>query len=89
MSYFKNKGSEQKKAQATSLITAFILSVISSFYYSFQGYTNIRQSLIYIPFGIPGAITGSFLLKKLPDRLLKKLFAIIILWAGIHAFTSR
>ncbi len=79
---FKNNGLEQKKAQATALCVTFFLSLVSITYYYYKGLFNIRDALIYIPFGIPGAFAGSFLLKRLPDKFLKKLFAIFIIWAG-------
>ncbi len=81
---FKKRGLSQKKAQATALCVTFLLSVASLAYYYYNGLFKFRDALIYIPFGIPGALLGSFLLKKLPDRLLKKLFALFIIWAGIR-----
>ena len=78
----KNKGLSQKSAQATALCVTLILSVASLIYYCSNNYFNLSKALIYIPFGIPGAFVGSMLLKRLPDRLLRKLFALFILWAG-------
>ena len=81
---FKKKGLNQKNAQATALCVTFFLSLISIAYYYYSGLFDPRDALIYIPFGIPGAFAGSCLLKKLPDKFLKKLFAIFIIWAGVR-----
>lgn len=81
---FKSKGLEQKKAQATALCVTFFLSLVSIAYYYFNGLLNVRDALVYIPFGIPGAFAGSYLLKKLPDKFLRKLFALFIIWAGVR-----
>lgn len=78
----KSKGLKQKNAQATALCVTLLLSLASLGYYFYNGFFDIRDALIYIPFGIPGAIIGSILLKRLPDKLLRKLFALFIIWAG-------
>lgn len=79
---FKFYGFDQKNSQATALSAMFIMSLFSSVYYMLKGYFNIKNALIYIPFGIPGAFAGSYLLNKLSDKILKKLFAVLIIWAG-------
>ena len=81
---FNKTGLEQKNSQATALCVTFFLSLVSVAYYYYNGLFNLRQALIYIPFGIPGAFAGSYLLKKLPDKFLKKLFAFFIIWAGVR-----
>lgn len=81
---FKKKGLKQKNAQATALCVTFLLSLISLLYYYYKGFLNIQDALIYIPFGIPGALLGSFLLKKAPDKILRKVFSLFIIWAGVR-----
>lgn len=83
----KNRGIKQKEAQATALAVTFLMSVLSCFYYLFMGYFKIKDALIYIPFGIIGSILGSFLLSKISNRILKKLFALFIIWAGVRMIT--
>lgn len=82
VTYLKRKKLSQKNAQATALTASLVLSVISCGYYLYCGYFSFNDSLRYLPFGIIGALFGSFLLAKIPDKLLKKLFALFILWAG-------
>lgn len=78
----KAYGLEQKKAQATSLTSMFVLSVISCTVYILKGYFTLSDALPYLPFGVIGAVCGAYLLKKIPDRILKKLFAVFMLWCG-------
>lgn len=82
--YLKKEGLQQKNAQATALCATVILSLISTVYYLYNSYFDLSLAFLYIPFGIPGAITGSYLLKKLPDELLRKTFAVFIIYAGIR-----
>lgn len=60
----------------------FIMSVISCGVYLFRGYFRLYSAIPYLPFGVIGAITGTFLLKKIPDRILRKLFAVFMIWCG-------
>lgn len=83
VTYMKKKGLSQKQAQATALTISVILSLFSVLYYYFRGYFNFSEGIVYVPFGTVGAFFGSILLSKLPDRLLKKIFALFIIWAGV------
>lgn len=74
----------QKKAQATALAATVLLSTLSTVYYLYNNYFDISEALVYIPFGIPGALTGSYILNKLPNKVLKKIFAVFIIWAGLR-----
>lgn len=80
----KSRGLEQKKAQSTALTAMFILSVISCAVYLYGGYFSLSAALPYLPFGVAGAVAGAFLLKKTPDRISHKLFAVFMLWSGIR-----
>ncbi len=74
----------QKKAQATALCSTLLMSVFSVGYYLYNDYFSLSDALLYVPFGMPGAFTGSYLLGKLPDKFLRKIFAVIIIWAGLR-----
>ncbi|MBQ7005043.1 MAG: sulfite exporter TauE/SafE family protein [Clostridia bacterium] len=78
------KGLEQKKAQATALTATFMMSVISCGVYLYKGYFNPLSAVYYLPFGIIGAIAGACLLKKIPDKILRKVFSIFIIWSGMR-----
>lgn len=75
-------GLSQKEAQATAVSVILPLTVITSVIYYFQGNLNIMDAVPYIFPGLIGAGIGSFLLKRLPDKILKRIFALFMIWAG-------
>lgn len=80
----KKENLSQKKAQATALAVTVLLSAFSTVYYLYNNFFYISEALVYVPFGIPGALTGSYLLNKLPNNILQKIFAFFIIWAGLR-----
>lgn len=76
-------GVPRKKAHATTIMMIFTFSLISSAMYIYTKRVTISDALPYIPAGILGAIFGAWLLKKMPDRILRKLFGAFMIWAGI------
>lgn len=80
----KHKSLSQKNAQATALCATVFMSFFSVIYYLYKGYFIFSDALIYIPFGIPGALAGSYLLEKLPDSFLKRMLAILIIIMAVR-----
>lgn len=81
-------GLSQKEAQATAVSVILPLSVITSVFYYINGELGFKAALPYILPGIAGAVIGAFLLKKIPDKILKKIFALFMIWAGIRMITK-
>ena len=78
-------GLPPKQAHATSVAIIFFLSIISSAVYFFNGNLDIAQGMSYIPGGIVGAVTGSFILKKIDnifhitfDFFFRNMFNVVI-----------
>ena len=82
--YFRKNGHTQKKAQMLSLCVTLPLSAISAAYYLLRGYVTLSDALPFVPLGAAGALAGTFLFKKSPDKLLHLLFALLMLWAGVR-----
>lgn len=80
----QNLGMDSKTAHANAVAVILPITVISAVMYLIKDYVNLSSALIYIPTGILGAIIGSLVLKKIPSKLLKKLFAGFMLYAGIR-----
>lgn len=80
----KHYGLEQQRAQATAISIILPLTAISSFIYYINGNIPLDYNLWYIPVGAVGAVAGAFLLPKIPNKILKKIFAGFIIWAGIR-----
>jgi uncharacterized membrane protein YfcA len=80
----KKCGLDQKSAHASSISVILPLSIFSAVLYIIGGKVSLSDSFAYIPAGVIGAVAGGFLMGKIPDRLLRKGFAIFMLWAGIR-----
>lgn len=77
-------GLTQKEAQATAVSVILPLTVITSAVYYYNGNLDFWKTVPYIIPGIFGAIIGSTVLKKLPDKVLKKIFAVFMIWMGVR-----
>ena len=77
---------EKKKAHASAVAVIMPLSLFSAILYLVNGNVTVNDALKYVPWGLLGAGVGTFLLKKLPDKWLKRIFAIFMIWAGIRLF---
>lgn len=75
---------EQAKAQATCIGVIFPLSIISAILYLKKGYMTFGDAAPYLLPGAVGAVAGAFLLSKIPDNWLRRIFGIFMLWAGIR-----
>lgn len=84
--FFEHIGLSPQNAHATSLAVTLPFSVISSILYATSNDFDISFALKFIPFGIIGALTGAKALKKISDKLLKKIFGIAMIFAGIRIF---
>ncbi len=80
----RSMGLRQKQAQATAISVILPLSVITCFVYLKRGYVSFSDALPFLPFGVIGAVFGTKLLRKINNSLLKKIFAVFMLWAGIR-----
>lgn len=77
-------GLSQKEAQATAVSVILPLAIISGGVYLFRDELSLMTAVPYIIPGMFGAVLGALILKRLPDRILKKIFALFMIWAGIR-----
>ncbi len=84
VTFLLKTGLSQKQAQATALCIILPLSVISSIVYFKRGYVGLNQAKTYLPYSLVGALIGTALMSKINNKVLKKLFAVFMLWAGIR-----
>ena len=83
----EGSGLSPNEAHSTSLAITLPLSVISGFFYLRGGGLEFSQALKFIPLGIIGAFVGARLLAKISAKLLRKIFTVVMLIAGIRLFT--
>ena len=80
----KSKGKSQKEAQASAVGVILPLCILSAVIYYIRGYYTLSEALRYVPFALIGAVAGTVLLKKIPDRILRKIFSLFMLYLGIR-----
>ena len=80
----RKAGIENKKCHATSIAIIFPLSFVTTLILKNKVEVSFSDALKYIPLGIAGALLGSFLLKKIPNNLLKRIFGGIIIFSAVR-----
>ena len=74
---------EEKKAHATAILCILPLSITSSIIYITKGSLNFLNLGLTTIGVVVGGIIGSFLLKKMNNKVLRIIFAVIMIIAGI------
>ena len=75
-------GLSEKESHATAILTILPISIASSIVYIASGNINFLQ-LLYASIGfVAGGIIGAVLLKKLNNKILRIIFALIMIIAG-------
>ncbi len=80
----KKSGLSKKQAHANAVAMILPISVLSGILYIIRGDVALRDALPFIPSGLIGAVAGTYLLKKIPPKALKRIFALFIIYAGIR-----
>lgn len=79
-----NKRVEQRKAHATSVSIILPICVVSAISYLNSGTVTFSDVTPYLWWGVLGAVIGSWLLPRINETLLKKVFALLMIWAGVR-----
>lgn len=80
----KKCGLTQKQAQANAVAVILPLTIISFIIYIKKQYVNFFDSLWIIPFAVLGALVGTFVFRKLSSSVLKRIFGVFMIWAGVR-----
>lgn len=80
----KIKKLENKKAHATAIAVIFPLSVVSAFVYTLTIEFNWLTLVLLAVSVTAGGILGSVLLKNLSGKVIRIIFAILMLGSGIY-----
>ncbi|MBR5323171.1 MAG: sulfite exporter TauE/SafE family protein [Clostridia bacterium] len=78
------KGEKNKDIYAFTLCVTLALSIVSLLVYSRNGAVNISEGVRYGTAAIPGGILGAFLLDRLDGKIVKKIFAVLLIVAGVN-----
>ncbi len=79
-------GLDAKRAHATSIAIILPLSAVSAAAYLIKGDVTFRDAGVYLLPGAIGAVIGAWLLGKIPDKWLKRIFGAFMIWAGVRLF---
>ncbi len=80
----KKIGMNQKTSHTNAIAIILPITIVSAAIYLFKDFVSIKDSFIYIPTGLLGAIIGAYLLKKISPKWLKRIFGAIMIYAGVR-----
>lgn len=80
----KLKSIDQTKAHATAIAVILPLTVISAAGYLLKGQVTLADCRVFIIPGLVGSVIGSWLLPKIPKKLLSKIFSAFMIYAGVR-----
>ncbi len=80
----KKIGFTQKESHTNAIAIILPITIVSAAIYLFKDFVTIKDSLIYIPTGLLGAVLGTYLLKKISPKWLKRIFGILMVYAGVR-----
>ena len=79
----KKFGLSQREAHENAIAVILPITVLSAVIYIFKDYVSISDSYSYLPTGLLGAVIATYLMKKISNLWLKRIFAVFMLYAGI------
>ena len=74
---------EDNKARATSVFTVLPMVITSSIFYYRNNLINWKIGILCARGGIIGGYIGAKVLKKYPKKILKILFILFLIYAGV------
>lgn len=80
----KSNGLNQKSAHANAVAVILPITVISAILYLIKGNVALSDSFSFIPTGLIGSVIATFMLQKFSNKLLQKIFAVFMIYAGIR-----
>lgn len=74
-----------KKAFATSVAVILPLSLVSAAVYFWKGAIDLAAALPFLLGGVLGGLISGRVFHKVPLKLLRKLFGLLLLYGGVRA----
>lgn len=78
----KKLGVDGKEAHSSSVAVILPISVFSLVIYLLGGRVRLSSGLPYILPGLIGALIGTVVLTKIPEKWLRRIFALFMIYAG-------
>lgn len=80
----KKIGFTQKQSHTNAIAIILPITIVSAIVYLLKGLVTFGDAVIYMPTGLLGAVTGTYLLKKISSKWLKNIFALLMIYAGVR-----
>ena len=81
----KEKSHDEMKDILATIIAAIIpVSIVSAIVYMIRGEIIYNALAVYLPAALIGGIAGALLLQRLHFKIIKKIFAALIIYAGVR-----
>ena len=77
-------GAEEQEAHATAVAVILPLTVMSAFFYISSGYVDWNLAVTTASGGAIGGYVGAGLLNKCPPFLVRKIFAVFMIFAALR-----
>ena len=77
-------GLETKNTHANSIAVILPISILSSIMYISSGRVTLSDAIPYLIWGVMGSILGAFILTKINDIWLHRIFGILMIWAAVR-----
>jgi len=77
---------EEKTALATSVAVIAPLCVLSAAVYWFRDGIEFNTALPFLIGGLIGGIMGGRLFARVPAKLLRRIFALLLIYGGVRCF---
>lgn len=78
---------EIKKSHATCVAIIFPMCIVSAVIYLLNGTVTFSDALPFWIWGIIGALIGTVFLSKFRPVWIRKIFAVLMIWAGYRLLT--
>ncbi|MDR2501723.1 MAG: sulfite exporter TauE/SafE family protein [Oscillospiraceae bacterium] len=79
---------EDRHTYASSVAVILPLSVVSAVIYALRGAVDLKAAAPYLFGGAAGGFLGGRMFKKVPPKILKRAFALLLIIAGLRALFS-
>lgn len=80
----RSSGLSPRRLYATSVAVIFPVCLVSAGAYVWQGGVTLSAALPYLAGGLCGGLLGGHLYARVPTALLQRLFAALLLYAGVR-----
>lgn len=78
----KKMGFSQKQAHTNAIAVIIPITVLSAILYLYNGNVTLSDAYIYMPTGLLGAVLGTLILNKISPKILKRIFGVLMVYAG-------